>query len=140
MNEFTCYNADGSVDVFTSKERYEAALTQWAHEREVVDARLGEAVDSVLAAAQRAIAFPKLVNMALCKLQPSVAEYDATQAQVEAFIKRNANDGGRYSTQKGKGGGYLLTPTTEAPAEAPAPQTETEAPSAETLPPSQCDG
>jgi len=113
MNEFTCYHEDGSVDVFTSKEAYGAALERWAHERQVVEQQIGEAVDKVLRCSPGRVALPKLVNMTLVELRTEIAEYDAKSKAVEAFIKANTStetETKRYSAQKGKAGGYSLTP------------------------------
>ena len=131
MNEFTRYNEDGSVDVYLSKEAYEKALVKWVEEKEVLEVEMREGVNSVLrASGENRVALSKLVNMVLCKLQPSLDEFDSMQSAVESFVKRNTvsekNPNGFYESQKGKGGGYRFK--TEKPSKTsdtiPAPSND----------------
>jgi hypothetical protein len=136
MNDHTVFNSDGSVDVDASVFKYEEALRTWAHEREVKLTAVQAAVDAILTASNGArVAFEKLVNLSLVKLQPTMAAYDAEKARIESFIRMNTsteNEAKRYTAQKGKGGGYQLT-------EQPKPATPPESASKETRPPSECD-
>lgn len=114
MNEFTRYNDNGTVNFDESVEAYGKALEFWATDRIVEQTEIQEAVDSVLVlAGESRVSMSKLANMVLVKLQPTLAEYDEKQKAIEEFIKHNTvsekNPNGRYSAQKGKGGGYSFT-------------------------------
>jgi len=106
-------NADGSVDVELTLERFRSDLESWVKEHEEFEERVGALVDDVLENAGKDVKVPfnALVGLTMAGLSPETELYSGVQKKVGEFIKDNTNKprefSKRYCCTKGKNGGYF---------------------------------
>jgi hypothetical protein len=104
LGEYVVRNADGTIDVEATCQKFEGDLLVHIAERETEEEQVATAVHGVFDTYKGArINMPALVSAAVTRLGVQPANYQVLADAVHAYVRSNA--GTLFTIQKGKGGG-----------------------------------